>query len=1119
LVDDGTLLAWEAGLDVMGFLEQVRTSCGPQSLSKRRMPGLGVCGSSGASKTPLSWPLGSIVPWGVTKDARAHLRKGHGLDLVDDGTRSRGRRGSTLWVFWNKSALRADLRVFQSVGCRALGCVVPRGPQKHLFAGPWGASYRGEVTKDARAHLRKGHGLDLVDDGTHSRGRRGSTLWVFWNKSALRADLRVFQSVGCRALGCVVPRGPQKHLFAGPWGASYRGEVTKDARAHLRKGHGLDLVDDGICSRGRRGSTLWVFWNKSALRADLRVFQSVGCRALGCVVPRGPQKHLFAGPWGASYRGEVTKDARAHLRKGHGLDLVDDGICSRGRRGSTLWVFWNKSALRADLRVFQSVGCRALGCVVPRGPQKHLFAGPWGASYRGEVTKDARAHLRKGHGLDLVDDGICSRGRRGSTLWVFWNKSALRADLRVFQSVGCRALGCVVPRGPQKHLFAGPWGASYRGEVTKDARAHLRKENGLDLVDDGICSRGRRGSTLWVFWNKSALRADLRVFQSVGCRALGCVVPRGPQKHLFAGPWGASYRGEVTKDARAHLRKGHGLDLVDDGICSRGRRGSTLWVFWNKSALRADLRVFQSVGCRALGCVVPRGPQKHLFAGPWGASYRGEVTKDARAHLRKGHGLDLVDDGTCSRGRRGSTLWVFWNKSALRADLRVFQSVGCRALGCVVPRGPQKHLFAGPWGASYRGEVTKDARAHLRKGHGLDLVDDGTCSRGRRGSTLWVFWNKSALRADLRVFQSVGCRALGCVVPRGPQKHLFAGPWGASYRGEVTKDARAHLRKGHGLDLVDDGICSRGRRGSTLWVFWNKSALRADLRVFQSVGCRGLGCVVPRGPQKHLFAGPWGASYRGEVTKDARAHLRKGRGLDLVDDGIRSRGRRGSTLWVFWNKSALRADLRVFQSVGCRALGCVVPRGAQKHLFAGPWGASYRGEVTKDARAHLRKGHGLDLVDDGICSRGRRGSTLWVFWNKSALRADLRVFQSVGCRALGCVVPRGPQKHLFAGPWGASYRGEVTKDARAHLRKGHGLDLVDDGTRSRGRRGSTLWVFWNKSALRADLRVFQSVGCRALGCVVPRGAQKHALSWPLGSIVPSGGHKGRPGAPPQGAWA
>jgi hypothetical protein len=239
----------------------------------------------------------------------------------------------------------------------------------------------------------------------------------------------------------------------------------------------------------------------------------------------------------------------------------------------------------------------------------------------------------------------------------------------------------------------------------------------------------------------------------------------------------------------------------------------------------------------------------------------------------------------------------------------------------------------------------------------------------------------------------------------------------------------------------------------------------------------------------------------------------------LVDDGICSRGRRGSTLWVFWNKSALRADLRVFERVGCRGLGCVVPRGPQKHLFAGPWGASYRRGVTKDARAHLHKGRGLDLVDDGTRSRGRRGSTLWVFWNKSALRADLRVFQSVGCRGLGCVVPRGAQKHLFAGPWGASYRRGVTKDPRAHLRKGRGLDLVDDGTRSRGRRGSTLWVFWNKSALRADLRVFERVGCRGLGCVVLGGLSKTRLSWPLGSIAPSGGHKGPPDTPPQGAWA
>jgi hypothetical protein len=126
----------------MGFLEQVSTSCGPQRLSKHRMPGLGVCGSSGSSQTPLGSPLGSIVPSGVTKDTRPHLRKGHRLDLADDGTRWRGRGGSTLWVFWNKSALRADLRGFQSIGCRALGCAVPRGPHKHLSAAPWGALYR-----------------------------------------------------------------------------------------------------------------------------------------------------------------------------------------------------------------------------------------------------------------------------------------------------------------------------------------------------------------------------------------------------------------------------------------------------------------------------------------------------------------------------------------------------------------------------------------------------------------------------------------------------------------------------------------------------------------------------------------------------------------------------------------------------------------------------------------------------------------------------------------------------------------------------------------------------------------------------------------------------------------
>ena len=53
-------------------------------------------------------------------------------------------------------------------------------------------------------------GLTWLTTGPPRVGGVGSTLWVFWNKSALRADLRVFQRVGCRALGCVVPLGGLK---------------------------------------------------------------------------------------------------------------------------------------------------------------------------------------------------------------------------------------------------------------------------------------------------------------------------------------------------------------------------------------------------------------------------------------------------------------------------------------------------------------------------------------------------------------------------------------------------------------------------------------------------------------------------------------------------------------------------------------------------------------------------------------------------------------------------------------------------------------------------------------------------------------------------------------------
>ena len=109
----------------MGFLEQVRTSCGPQSLSKHRMPDLGVCGSSGASQNTPQLPPGEHRTVGGSKRTPRHTSpRGLGLTWLTTGPPRVGGVGSTLWVFWNQSALRADLRVFQRVGCRVLGCVV-----------------------------------------------------------------------------------------------------------------------------------------------------------------------------------------------------------------------------------------------------------------------------------------------------------------------------------------------------------------------------------------------------------------------------------------------------------------------------------------------------------------------------------------------------------------------------------------------------------------------------------------------------------------------------------------------------------------------------------------------------------------------------------------------------------------------------------------------------------------------------------------------------------------------------------------------------------------------------------------------------------------------------------
>ena len=116
----------------MGFLEQVLTSCGPQSLSKSRMPGLGVCGRSlgGLKPTPQLAPGEHRTVGGSNRTPRHTSARGMGETWLTTGPPRVGGDGSTLWVFWNKSALRADLRVFQRVGCRALGCVVPLGGLK-----------------------------------------------------------------------------------------------------------------------------------------------------------------------------------------------------------------------------------------------------------------------------------------------------------------------------------------------------------------------------------------------------------------------------------------------------------------------------------------------------------------------------------------------------------------------------------------------------------------------------------------------------------------------------------------------------------------------------------------------------------------------------------------------------------------------------------------------------------------------------------------------------------------------------------------------------------------------------------------------------------------------------
>ena len=143
---------------------------------------------------------------------------------------------------------------------------------------------------------------------------------------------------------------------------------------------------------------------------------------------------------------------------------------------------------------------------------------------------------------------------------------------------------------------------------------------------------------------------------------------------------------------------------------------------------------------------------------------------------------------------------------------------------------------------------------------------------------------------------------------------------------------------------------------------------------------------------------------------------------------------------------------------------------------------------------------GLTWLTTGPAGVGGGGSTLRVFWNKSALRADLRVFQSIGCRALGCVVPRGPQQHTSAGPGGALYRRGAKKDPRTHSPQGRGLDLVDDGTLSRGRGRFDVMGFLEQVRTSCGPQSLSKCRMPGLGVCGPSGASNTRLSWPLGSM-------------------
>ena len=139
--------------------------------------------------------------------------------------------------------------------------------------------------------------------------------------------------------------------------------------------------------------------------------------------------------------------------------------------------------------------------------------------------------------------------------------------------------------------------------------------------------------------------------------------------------------------------------------------------------------------------------------------------------------------------------------------------------------------------------------------------------------------------------------------------------------------------------------------------------------------------------------------------------------------------------------------------------------------------------------------------------------------NKSALAVKLRFSQYQDAGPWEVRGSWGPQQHTSAGPCGALYRRGVKKDPRTHSPKGRGLDLVDDGTRSRGRGRLDVMGFLEQVRTSCGPQSLSKSRMPGLGVCGRSGASKSRLSWPLGSIALSEGQTGPPDTPPQEAWA